>query len=115
MERMEEISDVDESGQHTNAELYERACRVTQAFPVFPLPCIILNANRRTKTGEAWERGYQLLVTYEVYLRASFTTGNCCSSFLSTADGTATPAPVQKNWPQHKDIEQYMLSEKVVS
>ena len=23
-----------------------------------PLPCIILNANRRTKTGEAWERGY---------------------------------------------------------
>ena len=22
------------------------------------LPCLILNANRRTKTGEAWERGY---------------------------------------------------------
>ena len=31
-----------------------------EAFPVFralPIPCIILNANRRTKTGEAWERG----------------------------------------------------------
>ena len=31
-----------------------------QVFPVFhvlPLLCIILNANRRTKTGEAWERG----------------------------------------------------------
>ena len=23
-----------------------------------PLPCIILNENRSTKTGEAWERGY---------------------------------------------------------
>ena len=37
--------------------------RCSQAFPVFrtlPLPCTILNANRRTnkKTGEAWEQGY---------------------------------------------------------
>ena len=34
---------------------------VPRPFPFFaalPLPCIILNANRRTKTGEAWERGY---------------------------------------------------------
>ena len=39
--------------------------RCSQAFPVFralPLPCIILNANRRIKTGEAWERGYVFLV-----------------------------------------------------
>ena len=34
----------------------------SQAFPVFhalPLPCIILNANWRTKTGEAWKQGCQ--------------------------------------------------------
>ena len=28
----------------------------------------------------------------------SFTTGNCCSSFLSTADGTATPAQGIENY-----------------
>ena len=27
-------------------------------FTVLPLPCIILNANQRTKVGEAWEWGY---------------------------------------------------------
>ena len=35
--------------------------KCSQAFPVFAallLPCIILNANQKTKTGEAWERGY---------------------------------------------------------
>ena len=30
------------------------------ATRALPLPCIILNENRRTKTGEAWERGYKL-------------------------------------------------------
>ena len=44
-----------------------------QAFPVFcalPLPCIILNANRRTKTVEAWERGYMLtFLTPQLVLR----------------------------------------------
>ena len=40
------------------------------AFPVFralPLPCIILNTTEEQKTGEAWERGYAVLL---------------CSSFL---------------------------------
>ena len=32
-----------------------------------------------------------------VLLATSFTTGNCCSSFLSTADGTATPAYVREH------------------
>ena len=30
---------------------------VHPVFRALPLPCIILNANRKTKTGEAWERG----------------------------------------------------------
>ena len=29
-------------------------------FTALPLLCIILNANSRTKTGEAWERGYSV-------------------------------------------------------
>ena len=43
--------------------------RCSQAFPVFrtlPLLCIILNANRRTKTGEAWERGYQNITRHTI-------------------------------------------------
>ena len=32
--------------------------RSSPVFRAFPLPCIILNANQRTKTGEAWERGF---------------------------------------------------------
>ena len=41
--------------------------RWDQAFPVFrplPLPCIILNTNRKTKTREAWERGYFRLMLH---------------------------------------------------
>ena len=30
-------------------------------FPALPLACIIMNANRRAKTGEAWERGYGMV------------------------------------------------------
>ena len=38
-----------------------RVISVPRPFPFFtalPLPCIILNANRRTSTGETWELGY---------------------------------------------------------
>ena len=31
---------------------------IPKASLSFLLPCIILNPNQRTKTGQAWERGY---------------------------------------------------------
>ena len=34
--------------------------RPSPFFATLPLPCILLNANWRTKTGEAWEWGYSV-------------------------------------------------------
>ena len=36
--------------------------RASLFFTTLPLLCIILNTNRRTKMGEAWEQGYHNVV-----------------------------------------------------
>jgi len=49
-------------------------------FAALPLPCIILNANRRIKSGEVWEQGYH----------TKYTSGHLQQITVSTLDKAPT-------------------------
>ena len=76
--------------------------RFSQAFPVFrvlPLPCIILNENRRTKTGEAWERGYHFAVLWLFAKVFSAKIGGVASFGAAKASNPRKFSPLQLYFP----------------
>ena len=78
-----------------------------------PLLCIILNANQRTKNGEAWDRGYKpqtstVSVTTNCFLLRMF---SCC---LHTRPGVcgclATSTPSNDISIKQEDVEAFLIT-----